>query len=237
MASPAPNERVNAFSIFAALAGLAGFVLAALAVVVVSVSDDDATVVSGGGTAAPTVSADLREFSITSPDEIPVGATIEVTNSGNVEHDLAVRGTDLATPLIASGGTARLDLSSLEAGTYEIYCTVAGHEAAGMLKTITISEDATVGEAADGGGHATHGREMTEEEADRLDELMMASMSVFPAETEGEGNLKLEPIEVTPDGVKVFELTAEIIDWEVEPGKFVEAWPYHGQVPAPWIDL
>ena len=37
------------------------------------------------------------------------------------------------------------------------------------------------------------------------------------------------------DGTKEFVLTAEIIDWEVEPGKTVEGRAYNGQVPGPWI--
>src|SRR5690606_20566279 len=82
-----------------------------------------------------------------------------------------------------------------------------------------------------------HDGTMTKEEADRLDALMMASMNEFPAETEGTGNEKLDPVRVEADGTKVFELEAGLIDWEVEPGKIVEAWAYNGQVPAPWIDL
>jgi FtsP/CotA-like multicopper oxidase with cupredoxin domain len=39
------------------------------------------------------------------------------------------------------------------------------------------------------------------------------------------------------DGTKRFELTAEIVDWEVEPGKIVEAWTYNGMVPGPYIKV
>lgn len=136
-----------------------------------------------------------------------------------------------------------LDISSLPAGEYTVVCTIAGHEAAGMVLEITISDSATVpagsgtDEAAGGGAHSGHGAEMSDEEADRLNELMMASMMEFPAETEGVGNQPLEPVSIDADGTKVFELEASIIDWEVEPGKVVEAWAYNGQVPAPWIDL
>lgn len=35
--------------------------------------------------------------------------------------------------------------------------------------------------------------------------------------------------------VKTFDVTASIIDWEVEPGKTVKAWAYNGQVPGPTI--
>ena len=58
-------------------------------------------------------------------------------------------------------------------------------------------------------------------------------VKAFPAKTEGKGNQLLEPR--MEGGVKVFELTAEELQWEVEPGKRVEAWAYNGQVPGPQI--
>jgi manganese oxidase len=237
VAVPASNERVNAFSIFAALAGLAGFALAALAVVIVSVTDNgQTTVVSGSDADMVHVRADLSEFAINVPDEIPVGAMLDVVNNGNIEHDLVVRGTNLATPLVQPGQTAMLDLSSLGPGTYEVYCAVPGHEAAGMVATITISETASAptGVAA---GHGSHGADMTAEEAARLDQMMMDTIASFPQETEGNGNQPLEPVRVDADGTLVFELTAEIAPWEVEPGRIVDAWTYNGTVPGPWIHL
>jgi FtsP/CotA-like multicopper oxidase with cupredoxin domain len=77
---------------------------------------------------------------------------------------------------------------------------------------------------------------MTEADYQRLSEAMDSSISEFPAETEGSGNQILEP-EVKADGTKVFELTAEITPWEVEPGKFVDAWTYNGMVPGPQMHV
>ena len=47
---------------------------------------------------------------------------------------------------------------------------------------------------------------------------------------------RLEPKVV--DGVKVFTLTAEPVQWEFVPGKTVTAWGYNGQVPGPeiWVN-
>jgi FtsP/CotA-like multicopper oxidase with cupredoxin domain len=59
----------------------------------------------------------------------------------------------------------------------------------------------------------------------------------FPAATEGKGGGILEPTSVEADGTKVYDVVAEIVQWEVEPGKFVEAWTYNGVVPAPEIHL
>lgn len=245
MAVPDSGERVNAFSIFAALAGLGGFLLAALAVVVVSLSDDDgAAVAAGSGDSAAQmvhVRAELSEFAIDVPDEIPVGAMLDVVNVGTAEHDLRVRGTDLFTPVLTQGETAMLDLSGLAPGTYELVCEVPGHEASGMVTQITISEtasvpsDVTVG--AGSGGHDAHGPDMSPEEAARLDQLMLDTLAAFPADTGGFGNQPLEPVSVDDDGTMVFELVAEIAPWEVEPGRVVDAWTYNGTVPGPWIHL
>ncbi len=35
----------------------------------------------------------------------------------------------------------------------------------------------------------------------------------------------------------MFDLTASVIQWEVSPGEFVDAWAYNGMVPGPWIKL
>jgi FtsP/CotA-like multicopper oxidase with cupredoxin domain len=40
---------------------------------------------------------------------------------------------------------------------------------------------------------------------------------------------------VLPDGTKEFVLTAAVTDWEVSPGKTVQAWTYNGTVPGPTI--
>src|SRR3546814_3116794 len=71
----------------------------------------------------------------------------------------------------------------------------------------------------------------------KMTDDMLATMTAFPAETEGKGNAVLEPTEVRADGTKVFDLTMELGDWEVEAGKVVEAWTLNGIVPAPLIDV
>ena len=37
------------------------------------------------------------------------------------------------------------------------------------------------------------------------------------------------------DGIKVFEVTAKKVQWEVTPGQMVEAYTYNGVVPGPEI--
>ena len=69
--------------------------------------------------------------------------------------------------------------------------------------------------------------------ADDMDAMHGRGIKAFPAPTAGKGNQLLKPSMV--GGVKVFELTAEVIDWEVEPGRMIKAWAYNGQVPGPQI--
>ena len=143
--------------------------------------------------------------------------------------------TDLITPDLAAGESEELDLSSLEPGSYQLLCEIAGHADDGMTAPLTVTEggDAVVAQP-EGGEHATHAADM---DYDQMTEDMLATMAAFPAETEGIGNQLLEPTEVLADGTKVFDLTMELGDWEVSPGEVVEAWTFNGMVPAPKLDL
>ena len=64
-----------------------------------------------------------------------------------------------------------------------------------------------------------------------MDAMHEKGVKAFPAKTEGIGNQLLHP--ELENGVKVYDLTAEAIQWEVEPGQQVKAWAYNGQVPGP----
>jgi len=69
--------------------------------------------------------------------------------------------------------------------------------------------------------------------ADAMDAMHEKGIKQFPAKTEGKGNQLLGPR--VENGVKIFDLEAKIVRWEVEPGRRVEAWTYNGVVPAPQI--
>jgi uncharacterized cupredoxin-like copper-binding protein len=63
--------------------------------------------------------------------------TFDVKNAGKIAHDLAIKGGP-KTALIQPGGTAQL-IVTLKPGKYHLYCTVPGHEQAGMKVDITLS--------------------------------------------------------------------------------------------------
>ena len=69
--------------------------------------------------------------------------------------------------------------------------------------------------------------------AEDMDRMHEAGVKAFPAKTEGKGNQVLQPR--VENGVKVFDLVTKKVQWEVEPGKRVEAWAYNGVVPGPQI--
>jgi FtsP/CotA-like multicopper oxidase with cupredoxin domain len=66
-----------------------------------------------------------------------------------------------------------------------------------------------------------------------MDAMHEAGIKAFPAKTAGKGNQLLEPKIVK--GVKVYDITASVIQWETAPGQKVEAWTYNEQVPGPTI--
>jgi plastocyanin len=72
--------------------------------------------------------------------EAPAGkVTIVLTNDSSVEHDVAIEGNgvDVQSDLVDNGGTSDAS-ATLTAGTYTFFCTVPGHEEAGMKGTLTV---------------------------------------------------------------------------------------------------
>jgi uncharacterized cupredoxin-like copper-binding protein len=63
--------------------------------------------------------------------------TFDVKNAGKIPHDLAIKGGP-KTKLIQPGATAQLVLT-LKPGRYHLYCSVPGHEQAGMKVDIAVS--------------------------------------------------------------------------------------------------
>ncbi len=73
-------------------------------------------------------------------------------------------------------------------------------------------------------------QELTVEEQDAMHE---AGVKAFPQATAGLGG---QPLAFEMDGdVKVFKITCDVVEWEYQAGKTVEAWTYNGTVPGPEI--
>ena len=98
-------------------------------------------------------------LSITIPVDRPI--TLMLKNTGKVEHDFVIdkinvsniEASDIGPSdhhhghepefdlhfFAKAGGTSTLQFTALEPGTYEIYCSVEGHRAAGMIGKLIVA--------------------------------------------------------------------------------------------------
>lgn len=92
------------------------------------------------GAAAGTVMVSGKEFAF-DPTNLQLPAdtptTIEFTNGGSIEHDLTIEGYE-GEALVATAGQTQTGSYTLPAGTYKFYCSIPGHESAGMVGTIEV---------------------------------------------------------------------------------------------------
>src|SRR5688572_6688925 len=89
------------------------------------------------------------------------------------------------------------------------------------------------GASQTGGTMGPHDTAATSAASDQMDAMHEKGIKAFPAKTAVWGNQLLQPR--IDKGVKVYDLTAKVVQWETEPGKFVTGWAYNGMVPGPQI--
>ncbi len=66
--------------------------------------------------------------------------TLRMKNASSVPHDISIKGPgglNQIGPIVSGGGTSTVT-ATLAPGTYTFYCSVDGHEAAGMRGTLTV---------------------------------------------------------------------------------------------------
>ena len=200
-----------------------------LGVVAVLAINSDSTAESSSG--ASSVEVTLTEFTVTfNPSVVPAGdVTFTVTNNGTVDHNFAIPSLNARTAMLKAGESTTLEVKGLVVGEVEYLCEVAGHSAAGMTGKLSVVEsggDMTM---------ASSGNPMASSVSwQQMDKMMEDVAMKYPAKTSGIGNAEL-PYTMSDDGFKVFSLTAKVIPWEVEPGKFVDGWSYNGMIPGPVI--
>jgi plastocyanin len=96
---------------------------------------------SSGGGSTVALAADpggALKFDKTKLDAKAGSVTIDFTNDASIPHAVAVKGNGIDKDgKTVSGGKNSLTVD-LKPGTYEFYCPVPGHEAAGMKGTLTV---------------------------------------------------------------------------------------------------
>ena len=222
---------------FAAFTGMGTVFVATLlvAALVLGATDNGGAAAPGSTEPSPSATAEgpVGEITITAfdlgfePSMVDVAEpgtyTVNFVNDGGVPHDVTFAdGTKIAAEAHA---TATGELAVPAEGMTFI-CSVPGHSDAGMTGEVMVAMASASGEP-----DPSHGDERTAEEMRDSDAAITAQ---FPAETEGRGNQVLEP-EILDDGTLQWELTASVIQWETEPGTFVEAYAYNGMVPGPQL--
>jgi FtsP/CotA-like multicopper oxidase with cupredoxin domain len=106
---------------------------------------------------------------------------------------------------------------------------VPGHKDAGMSALVEVGGT---------GGDSTAGMSsgsMSSMTAEQMADAHKTSTAAFPAKTDGLGGQVLRPTVV--GGVKVFDVLAMQVRWEVSPGVFQDAFMYNGAVPGPQIEV
>ena len=211
---------------------LGGFGLGILAVVfagyaMTSTRDTGGTAAISAAAVTP-VDIALSEFKMT-PAMADVGTgdvVVRLTNTGTATHNFAIPERGVASRDLLPGESQTLTVKNVAEGELSFLCTIPGHAASGMTGML----HAAPGDGAAAPTPTTMGFA-------EMDKAMDSRAMRFVEEPKGTfGGTLLEP-KVLADGTKEFELTAKIVDWEVEPGKIVKAWTYNGIVPGPEIKL
>ena len=121
--------------------GIFGVVALLVAFVIGAGKSDGGTSNLVANAGPKTVDVALAEFAVT-PASIDVAAgtdlTVHVTNKGTMAHDLALAGATPKVPLLNPGQSADLHVGVVSASA-QLWCTVPGHKAAGMVLTVNVS--------------------------------------------------------------------------------------------------
>ena len=187
-----------------------------------------ASVAAPGPASAPALPSGPQVVSVVAKDIVfepkqvgvprPGPVTLEVENAGKIEHDLTIDNPKVKV-VPKPGAKSSAQATFEKPGTYQFYCSIPGHKEGGMVGTFTVGTGAASGAVA------------TPAKPQPSPTSMTHASSAVPS---AKGNQLLAPISVNGT-VKTFELTAKVVQWEVIPGVFEEAWTCNGVMPGPII--
>ena len=190
-----------------------------------------------GSTEVSVVELSLGAFKL-SPEHImapPGQVIVRITNIDSQNHNLNILGS--RTKDLQPGESQDLELGELAVGVYKMFCEIPGHNEAGMNGNLHIIMNAEPGPytgsaTSDGEVDHFHGFDTWQEMQKTMDDRALRFIQEEKSEFGGQP-LEFEMV----DGFKQFVVTAQLADWEVEPGRIVEAYTYNGTVPAPSIHV
>jgi plastocyanin len=99
-----------------------------------------ATTTSSGGGTQLALAADPSQLKFDKSQlSAPAGkVTITMTNPSSLQHDVSIKGgVNVQGNVVGQGGKS-VASADLKPGQYTFYCSVDGHEAAGMTGTLTV---------------------------------------------------------------------------------------------------
>jgi len=190
-----------------------------------SSSTSAASVGAGAGAAAggvTSVDVTLADISV-SPKmiQVPTGQeiTLHITNTGAMEHDFKVQGT-AGTGMMKPGEKVDLVIGPFTADT-EVWCTVPGHKAAGMLMAVHVL-GGTAAPAPNGGGTPA---------ADSGNAVIDAA-AMPSADWKGR-----DPVLPAKESGTLHEITLDATEKliEVAPGITQMMWTFNDMVPGPTL--
>jgi plastocyanin len=155
----------------------------ALALPLALVACGDENQAAETGAAAQTLAVTATDFRFDPAELRADGGEVAValTNDGGAPHALAIRGhgVDESSDVIDGGDSTELT-TSVEDGTYEIYCPVDDHEAQGMVGTLTVGSG--------GDGSTTHEDDSTTHETETDDETETGETDTGDTGTDDSGS-------------------------------------------------
>ncbi|HET6849255.1 MAG TPA: plastocyanin/azurin family copper-binding protein [Gaiellales bacterium] len=103
-------------------------------------STPTSTPAGGGQVIDIPISSSGFSFTKTSVTAKAGTVTLKAMNPQSVAHDISIKGNGVNVQgnQVDNGGTSTVT-ANLKPGTYEFYCSVPGHEQAGMKGTLTVS--------------------------------------------------------------------------------------------------
>lgn len=157
------------------------------------------------------------------------------------DHEIITKG------LIKYGNLFFLGLIALSIGWYKIKFKKTIRDmrrvliAFGVVVLIigyTTGWTFTLSKYIHGGGHGAAETTVEEDHNGKAtdgDHMLSGASDIAKLRKRGPSDRVDELPYIMKNGVKEFHLTVDEIQWEYEPGKYIHAWAYNGQVPGPTI--